>query len=319
MSTLVSILVPAYNASSSISAALSSAFAQTWPNVEVIVVDDNSSDDTLSRAQTFAAQHSGRELRIISQPKAGAASARNHALRFARGDFIQFLDADDLLAPDKIALQLDALRSAQPLALASGTWGRFQSQPDETRWSNEAVAKARSGVEFLQLHYETGSMMQTSAWLAPRALLDLSGPWDESLSLNDDGEYFARVMLRSSAIVPVPTARCHYRTGIGPSLSRRRDPCALVSLHRSIALTTAHLIAADSSVRSCAAAGRAWRTLAFELYPDAPSLACSARAAAVGLGEPSTPLGGPAWVGHLARFIGWSLARRLHVLRDRLL
>ena len=73
----------------------------------------------------------------------------------------------------------------------------------------EAVYAARTGVEFLQLHYETGSMMQPGAWLAPRALLDRAGPWDETLSLNDDGEYFARVMLAASTFRFVPTARCY--------------------------------------------------------------------------------------------------------------
>jgi glycosyltransferase involved in cell wall biosynthesis len=319
MPVLVSILVPAYNAAPWINAALDSALAQTWPRVEVIVVDDGSRDDTLVRARAFAAQYPGRELHIATQPNAGAAAARNHALRLARGDFIQYLDADDLLAPEKIALQLDALRTAPTLALASGRWGRFQSKPKATIWNEEAVARARTGVEFLQLHYETGSMMQPGAWLAPRSLLDRSGPWDESLSLNDDGEYFARVMLRSSAIVPVPAARCHYRTGTAPRLSRRRDPRALISLHRSTELTTAHLLTADDSVRSRAAAARAWRRLAFELYPCATSLARSARASAVALGAPSTPLGGPDWVANAAALLGWSVARRLHLLRDRLL
>ena len=318
MPPLVSILVPAYNAARWIDATLASAAEQTWPGVETIVVDDGSRDETPALARAFAARHPELELRIVSQPNAGASAARNHALRLARGDFIQFLDADDLLAPDKIALQIDALRAAPPLALASGTWGRFESDPAATRWADEAVARARSGVEFLQIHYETASMMQPGAWLAPRTLLDLAGPWDETLSLNDDGEYFARVILRASALVPVPAARCHYRSGLAPSLSRRRDARALVSLHRSVDLTTAHLLTADDSTRSRAAAVRAWRTLAFELLPDAPTLARAARAAATTLGGPATPLGGPAWVAGLARFLGWPLARRLHLLRDRL-
>jgi len=318
MTAKVSILIPAYNAAPWIEEALGSALAQTWPCLEVILVDDGSRDDTLVRARAFAARHPDREFHIVAQANAGASAARNHALRLARGEFIQFLDADDLLAPEKIALQLAALRNSPPLALASGTWGRFQSRPENTHWTDEAVARARTGVEFLQLHYETGSMMQPGAWLAPRALLDLAGKWDERLSLNDDGEYFARVMLRASALVPVPAARCFYRSGLAPSLSRRRDPRALVSLHRSVALTTAHLLAADDSPRSRAAAARAWRMLAFELYPDSTQLARSALVAATALGGPASPLGGPAWVARFARLLGWPLARRVHLLRNRL-
>jgi glycosyltransferase involved in cell wall biosynthesis len=98
MPPLVSILVPAYNAARWIDATLASAAEQTWPRVETIVVDDGSRDETPARARAFAARHPGLDLRIVSQPNAGASAARNHALRLARGDFIQFRDADDLLA-----------------------------------------------------------------------------------------------------------------------------------------------------------------------------------------------------------------------------
>ena len=315
MTPLVSILIPAYNSAPWLAATLQSAFAQTHPRTELIVIDDGSTDATLAIARSFAAQG----VRVATQPNSGASAARNHALRLAQGEYIQFLDADDLLAPDKIALQLAALSAALPLAVASGTWGRFTTDPASTVWSTEAVYAARSGIAYLQIHYETGSMMQPGAWLAPRALLDLAGPWDEILSLNDDGEYFARVTLRASSIVPVPAARCHYRTGSAASLSRRRDTRALTSLHRSVELTTAHLLSADPSPRSHAAAALAWRATAFELYPDAPNLARAARRAARSLSNSDTPCGGPAWVAHLARLTGWLFARRLHLLRNRLL
>lgn len=314
---LVSILIPAHNAARWIEATLDSALSQTHPAVEIVVVDDGSRDDTLAIARACAALHPDR-VHVATQANAGASAARNHALRLARGQFIQYLDADDLLADDKIALQLAALADQPALSLASGTWGKFSQNPALTAWTDEAVAQATCGVSFLQLHFEHHSMMQPGAWLAPRALLDLAGPWDETLSLNDDGEYFARVMLRASRIVPVPAARCHYRVGAGPSLSARRDHRALRSLHRSVSRTIQHLLAADSSPRSRAAAALAWRRLAYELYPDAPRLAREARTAAAALGAPSTPLGGPAWVRALARLLGWRLARRLHVLRNRL-
>jgi len=312
---LVSILIPCYNGAICLAETLESALAQTYQNTEILLVDDGSTDSSLSIARSFEP----RGVRVFTQLNSGAAAARNRALRLAQGDYIQFLDADDLLAPDKIALQLAALRAAPPLAIASGTWGRFTADPASTVWSTEAVYAARSGIAYLQIHYETGSMMQPGAWLAPRALLNLAGPWDETLSLNDDGEYFARVTLRASSIVPVPAARCHYRTGSAASLSRRCDTRALTSLHRSVELTSAHLLSADRSPRSHAAAALAWRASAFELYPDAPNLARAARRAARSLDHTDTPRGGPAWVAHLARLTGWTFARRLHLLRNRLL
>jgi len=317
---LVSILIPAYNAGEWIEKTLYSALGQTHPSCEIIVVDDGSRDDTLAQAQAFAAQYPSARIRIESQQNAGASAARNYALRLAQGDFIQYLDADDLLAPKKIARQLAALTQHPPLTLVMGTWGRFTNDPTQTAWAeNEAVYQARSGVEFLQLKLETHSMVQPGAWLIPRELCKRAGPWNESLSLNDDGEYFSRVALLAKRLLYVPDARAYYRSAISSSLSRRRTPRALDSLYCSEQLTINHLFAADDSPRSRAAAALGWRRLAGELYPEAPELARAARKAARTLGaEDDTPIGVPNWVTYAARLIGWPNARRLQFLRNRL-
>jgi len=317
---LVSILIPAYNAGLWIEQTLYSALEQTHPNCEIIVVDDGSRDDTLGRAQAVAAQHSSARIWVESQENAGACAARNHTLRLAQGDFIQYLDADDLLAPNKISLQLAALEKQPPLTLAMGTWGRFTKAPKQTVWAKqEAVYQARTGVELLQLKFETHSMIQPGAWLVPRRLCELAGPWDESLSLNDDGEYFSRVALRAECLLYVAEARTHYRSAISNSLSKRRTPRALYSLYRSEQLTISYLLAANDSPRSRAAAILAWRRLAGELYPEAPKLARDARQAARNLGATDdTPIGVPSWVTCAARLVGWPNARRLQLLRNRL-
>jgi len=102
MKPLVSILIPAYNAGPWIADTLKSVQAQTWPRKEIIVVDDGSRDNTLAVAQTFASA----EVRVVAQKNAGASAARNHAFRLCRGDYIQWLDADDILDPEKISRQM---------------------------------------------------------------------------------------------------------------------------------------------------------------------------------------------------------------------
>src|SRR5436190_19200034 len=102
MAELVSVLIPAYNAERWVTAAIRSATEQTWPNVEVIVVDDGSRDDTLAVAR----QSESGSVRVVTQPNMGACVARNTALALAQGRYIQWLDADDLLAPGKIAAQM---------------------------------------------------------------------------------------------------------------------------------------------------------------------------------------------------------------------
>src|SRR5262249_55401560 len=102
---LVSILIPAYNAENLIGYTLQSAVSQTWPHKEIIVIDDGSTDRTLEIARGFAS----RNVKVVSIPNGGQSAAVNHAYKLCQGDYIQELDADDLLSPDKIEKQLSAL------------------------------------------------------------------------------------------------------------------------------------------------------------------------------------------------------------------
>ena len=122
---LVSVLVTAYNAEPWLAETLTSVADQTYDNLEVVVVDDGSTDGTLAVAGRFE----GPRVRVVSQENAGACAARNRALSEARGDLVQYLDADDLLAPDKIARQVARLADEPEGTIASGSWTRFHRRP----------------------------------------------------------------------------------------------------------------------------------------------------------------------------------------------
>src|SRR5205807_6645570 len=123
---------------------LESALAQTWPRKEILVVDDGSKDATLAIARTFEP----RGVRVFSQPNQGAAAARNKAYSLSKGDYIQWLDADDLLVPNKIASQMKALEEGlSPRALLSGPWGRFRYRASKTRFEPTALWNDLSPVE----------------------------------------------------------------------------------------------------------------------------------------------------------------------------
>src|ERR1700730_16393596 len=98
---LVSILIPCYNAERWVAQAIRSALAQTWPDKEVVVVDDGSTDGSLEVIQSF-----GDVIRYETRPNRGGNVARNRLLELAPGEWIQYLDADDYLLPDKIERQL---------------------------------------------------------------------------------------------------------------------------------------------------------------------------------------------------------------------
>ena len=308
MTPAVSIIIPCHNAAPWLGETLESALTQTWREKEIVLVDDGSTDNSLALARDFAP----RGVRVLSQPNLGAAAARNAGLSAAQGEYIQFLDADDLLAPDKIALQMERLRASPPRHLASGAWARFRRDPGEAAFNPEPNWRDLSGLEFLLLHYEAGWMMLPAAWLCPRSLLDEAGTWDERLTLNDDGEYFARVMLAAAGILFCGEARSYYRSGLQGSLSRRQDVAALRSLWLSTELNCGRLLAAaQNSPRARAAAANGWQRLAFEAYPAAPDLAAAAESRAAHLGGSPFPLpAGPAFH-RIARWTGWRLAKRL--------
>jgi glycosyltransferase involved in cell wall biosynthesis len=105
---LVSVIIPCYNAAQYVGEAVTSALNQTYSNVEVIVVDDGSSDQSIEVIQSF-----GDRIRLERTKHQGACAARNRGLQLSQGEFIQFLDADDVLLPEKIERQIPILQSDQ--------------------------------------------------------------------------------------------------------------------------------------------------------------------------------------------------------------
>jgi glycosyltransferase involved in cell wall biosynthesis len=310
---LVSILIPCYNAAPWLAATLDSALAQTHPKIEIIVIDDGSRDESLA----IARRYEPHGVRVATQPNLGASAARNHGLRLASGEFIQFLDADDLLAPDKIARQVERLRAAPPGALASAEWARFYATPAESAFESQPTWCDMSGIDYMILQYDSAQMMPPIVWLTPRALIDAVGPWREDISLNDDGEFFCRVALACSQIVFCQGAKCYYRSGLRGSLSRHATPAALRSLHRSIEATTSAMLARHDSPRARRAAANAWQVLAYDLYPVLRSEANSAAGKAGALGGATRKLEGGKGVRLAARFFGWRAGAWLKFFRRR--
>jgi glycosyltransferase involved in cell wall biosynthesis len=305
---LVSILIPCRNAAPWLKDCLDSAFAQTWPRCEIILVDDGSTDASPGIARRFL----DRGLQIISGPARNAAAARNCAYAHCKGSFIQYLDADDLLDPDKIEKQMHLLLQHPPATLASGVWIPFVSSPEVvTTPENPAFRDFLNPVDFLIQHYNGGGMMQPGAWLTPRTLIEKAGPWNENLTLNDDGEFFARVILASNSIRFCPDAMCHYRRGHGRSLSRHTTKSALQSLYLSIELNTAAMLAHQNNPGIHQAVCNAWWKLSHELHPALPSLSRKAEQLARQHGTPTRPFECGPRMRIAASLFGWRIAQRL--------
>jgi GT2 family glycosyltransferase len=177
---LVSVIVAAYNAAPYIEATCRSALAQTHRALEIIVVDDGSTDDTGAIVARLAAADS--RLRVIRQPNRGVAAARNAAIAAACGAFIAPLDADDLWDPEKIARQLEAIERAGPDAVMAYCWWAWIDVHGHVldrspRWRVEGAVLER----LVEVNF-TGS---ASVPLFRRDALDAVGGYDVTLRDRD--------------------------------------------------------------------------------------------------------------------------------------
>jgi glycosyltransferase involved in cell wall biosynthesis len=282
MRAFVSILIPAYNAESWIADTIESAIAQTWPDKEIIVVDDGSSDGTLAAARQFESN----QVRVVTQPNQGAAAARNKAFSLSRGDYIQWLDADDLLSPDKVALQMQAVgQTRDRRILFSSPWAFFRYRPAKAKFIPTLLWCDLDPTEWLIRKWEGNWHMQTATWLVSRELTEAAGPWDARLLGDDDGEYFARVINASNGVRFVPQSKVYYRITPSSRLSHiGRSNKKMEAQFLGMKLQIEYLRAREDSERIRAACANYLQTWLHNFYPNRPDLVQEAQQLAVSLG-----------------------------------
>jgi glycosyltransferase involved in cell wall biosynthesis len=278
---LVSILIPAYNAEEWIAESIESAVAQTWPRKEVIVVDDGSTDRTGDVARGFASQI----VKVVSKENQGLSAAVNTAYGLCQGDYIQELDADDLLAPDKIEKQLAALQETDgPRTLLSGPRGYFYYSTARAWFPRTCLWEDLTPVEWLVRSMGQNLPMQNSTWLVSRELAEAAGPWDEKLSYDQDGDYYSRVLVASVGTRFVAEARMFHRiigtkqmSHVGNSDIKRQS--LLHSLRRHVQLLRS-LEESERVRKACLAYLQTWYG---NFYPDRPDLVAELQALAAQL------------------------------------
>jgi glycosyltransferase involved in cell wall biosynthesis len=278
---LVSVLIPAYNVAPFVGATIQSALCQTWPRVEVIVVDDGSTDNTLSVARAFA----NRVAHVVTQPNSGAPAARNRALSLAQGQYIQWLDADDLLHPDKVGAQMRvACELGNSSVVLSGAFGTFYHRPTKAAFTPTALWRDLDPVDYFLARFTKDVYFQTDAWLVSRELTEAAGPWTDFNSPDDDGEYFSRVVMKSAGVKFVENARSFYRIANLNGVSRGRSARSQTALYESKAKCINYLLSLEDSDRTRAACVQLLQDWLFEFYPYRDDLVRRARELAVELG-----------------------------------
>ena len=306
MKPLVSILITAYNAEDTIAYTLQSAVAQTWPHKEIIVVDDGSTDSTAEVARGF------KEVRVVSTENHGLSGAQNNAFPLSQGDYIQYLDADDLLAPDKIERQLAALREFDgKRVLLSSPWAPFYYRTRHARFVRNSVWQDLSPVDWLSTAMRENIHMQNATWLVSRQLAKAAGPWDTRLHFDQDGEYFCRVLLASEGTRFVPGTGIYYRASGANSVSfignsdKKKD-----SLLLTMKLHIKYLRSLEDSERVRKACLAYIQTWCRNFYPERPDLMQEAQQLAASLGG-RLSLPNVSWkYAWIQRLFGFAVAKR---------
>jgi len=208
---LVSVVIPTYNQAAYLRAAIDSVLTQTHPAIEVVVVDDGSTDDTPAILTEY-----GDRIRAIRQTNHGAANALNHGISESRGQYVCWLSSDDAFLPDKIARQVAAFLADPSLGLSFMGFdtidadGAFIADRSDIPWRHPDLL-----VSVFWANPINGSTV-----MMPRRVLEEVGPFDEALRADVDAEMWFRVLARHPA-AHVPGVHLHYRVH-GGALSADR-------------------------------------------------------------------------------------------------
>ncbi|RWY57337.1 glycosyltransferase family 2 protein [Mucilaginibacter gilvus] len=308
---LVSICMPAYNAAQYIEEALASIFRQSYKHIEVVVVNDGSTDGTgeiLSNMKHPA-------LKVFHTTNKGQCAAANLAYSHSTGRLIKFMDADDLISDQFIEEQVTRLGDREDV-IASADWGRFYNNDLATfTLYTDSVKGDTKPIEWLVTSLQTSSaMMQCARWLIPRPILERCGVWDERLSLINDLEFFIRVLLHASEIRFTDNAILYYRSGLPSSLSSLKSRKGAESAFHSIDDGMSYILKYENSARTRLVCANCYQSYIFTFYPYHPDLSAIAETKIKELGGSTLPCyaGGVTLLFH--KIIGWKLTKLIKLL-----
>lgn len=242
----VSVLIPVFNAENYISATIENVLRQTYSDIEIVIVDDGSTDKSYEIAQSYQSE----KVKVFRQDNKGASAARNLAFKKSTGDLIQYLDADDMLSYNKIEAQVNMLKSidnkkaivASGIVLFDGDLMSSISIPHK-QMSTKAYNKP---LDLLIDICCERNIVQSSIWLVHRELIEEVGGWNEELTLNDDGEYFFRVVSRSQGVYFCSSGVVFYRN-TPYSLSKQVSENAIKSQLSATRIMVKQMLALEDS------------------------------------------------------------------------
>ncbi|SFO47807.1 Glycosyl transferase family 2 [Algoriphagus ornithinivorans] len=311
MNPLVSIIIPVYNKAAFVTETLDSALRQNYTNIELILVNDGSTDGSKVILEAYQSKFPDKII-LIDQPNGGVSKATNIGVQASKGEYIQFLDADDILSKDKIFRQIKLLENQDFKVMASCAWVNFKEVITEfSSLPYNVFQSFDSGLDLQLSFWNNQEMMAISSYLTHRKLIEKAGPWDDSLTINQDGEFFMRVLLQASKVLFEPNELVYYRQPGISHVSQQKSEKAFTSLLDSYQAYEWNVLAIEDSFRVRKALKKVYQKFIYDVFPKYPHLIEKAESLMdnLGLKEP-TYIGGPKFQ-QLSKLIGFKNALRL--------
>lgn len=302
--SLASILIPLYNAEDFIIETIEQCLNQSYKDIEIIIVDDHSTDSSLSLARTLE----NDRVRVYENPKKGGNSARNFAFQKSKGEYVKFLDADDYCSPSMIEKQLERL-------LTDGTKDSVVFSPvrmyyaDEDRWlipPHSIEHDYTPGIELLIDIWRGKGWRCPHCHLMHRSLVEKAGLWDETILKNQDGEFFARIYAVADKALAVPEEYAVW-TQQADGVHAKKSLQVVESATTTLGMIAQLLLnyRDDAEVRSIC--NRYFGGFLYQNYADTPAMLPHFQSIVKGLNlQPQLPQRRILKV--LKVFIGWKLA-----------
>ncbi|TRX72099.1 glycosyltransferase family 2 protein [Carboxylicivirga sp. M1479] len=316
---LVSVIIPVYNAELYVGDCLKSLISQTYNNLEIIVVDDGSTDDSLRIIESI----DDKRIKVIKVNHKGAEAARNIAFKQSTGEFIQFLDADDLLSSQKIEAQVKLISQSSNSASICSTI-HFYEGINKKFCNDSYLFSTSKPVElFTAIWGAQGfiGMIPCHAWLLNRSLIEQYGLWNEKLCKDADGEFFARVCLNASEIILAKNVHCYYRHFVnGHNQSAKMGKKQFLSNLRSTELKQKYLFEKSDSKEARLAIATQYKFYAMAYYPMHRKLSSEAMKRCVENGGSDFLYGvSGRFVGAISKLFGWKAARFMAYYKGRIM
>ena len=310
----VSIIIPLYNSEAYITQTIDSCLAQTHDNIEIIVVENGSKDQGYQIVKSI----DDKRLSVFQIPTPNAAAARNYGYHKATGTYIIFLDADDVMASNKIELQLKALSKKPEGWVACCAWAKFKTNTKEAVISPQKVWAIQNPIDWCLQSWMGEGMMIPGCWLIPKPIIDKAGLWDERLSLHDDGEFMCRVLLASKGNVFVENTAVYYRQQDNSLSRQHKSKMAAESALLVYKSYQQQILKFQDSKLARRALARNFSRFVYEYYPAHAQLIKEAYREINELGVKPPLVGSPSFK-LIQRIVGFKLAIGLTSIKRNLI